>query len=157
MSSHYAFLLSLPLHPEQAAANADALRFVIGDAEQAPASLPSHRFFKSFHPKYRLHQAYRGFDAGAWQSGFWQEFGESGECTRAGVNLNLPGNQLEGVAEDLFLLADWLASMSNADGAVGIVVAEDMPDSEPMVLYVRGARLYIGDAKFPDTGLFGRS
>ena len=156
MSSHYTLLLSLPLSPEQAAANADVLQFVIGDAEQAPASFPSHKFFKSFDPRYRLHKAYGSFGAGAWQSGFWQECDESGQCTRAGVNLCLPGILLEGIEEDAFLLADWLASMSNADGAVGLVMSEDLPDSEPMVLYVRDARLHIGVAKFSDAGLFGR-
>lgn len=41
--------------------------------------------------------------------------------------------------------------MSPATGPVGIVVAEDMDDSEPMVLFVRDAQLYIGFSKLSET------
>lgn len=63
----------------------------------------------------------------------------------------MPGNKHEAIAQDLFPLAQWLASMSPATGPVGIVVAEDMDDSEPMVLFVRDAQLYIGFSKLSET------
>lgn len=69
---------------------------------------------------------------------------DDGGCCFAGVSLCLPGNKLEGVAQDLFPLGEWLATMSNAEGPVGIVVAEDLPDNKPMILFVRGGRLYVG-------------
>ena len=79
-------------------------------------------------------------------------------CQRlGGLEIVLPPRLLEAVVQELFPLAEWLATMSSAEGPVGIVVAEDMADTEPMVLFVRHRRLYVGtsnpmDAKAADDG-----
>ncbi len=156
MSAHYTFILSLTLAPQAASENAEALRYVFRDDAPRPSSLPQHKFFETFDPQYRFQQGYRNFQPSAWQCAFWMAPLEGG-TSYAGVNLCLPGNKLEGVAQDLFPFVQWLATMSNAQGPVGIVFAEDLPESEPMVLYVRNQRLYIGasnpiDAKAVDDG-----
>jgi hypothetical protein len=143
MSAHYTFMLNLPLAPEAAAANADILRYVLNNDASRPSSLPPHKFFDTFNPAYRFHNSYRNFQPGAWQSAFWTEINDD-SSSYAGVSLCLPGNKLEGVVQDLFSLGEWLATMSNAKGPVGIVVAEDLSDSEPMILFVRDRRLYVG-------------
>lgn len=156
MSAHYTFTLTLPLVPEAAVANGDVLRYVLNDDASRPSSLPSHKFFNSFNAEYRPHHSHRYFHPGAWHSAFWMEVDDP-NSSYAGVHLCLPGNKLEAVVQELFPLAEWLATMSSAEGPVGIVVAEDMADTEPMVLFVRHRRLYVGtsnpmDAKAADDG-----
>jgi hypothetical protein len=146
MSTHYCFLLNLPLTPEQAVVNADALAWVLNPQACQPSSLPNHKFFETFKSDFRFHNSYRYLAPGSWTSSFWQTIAEDGACTYAGVNLCLPGGKLETVVQDLFPLTQWLASMSGAEGAVGIVVAEDLPDDKPMILYVRGGRLFVGSS-----------
>ena len=68
----------------------------------------------------------------------------------AGLHWQLPGQKLEGVAQDHLPLAPWFASLSTARGPVGIVVAEDMADAAPMVLYVQRGRLYVDSSKPED-------
>jgi hypothetical protein len=144
MSAHYTFLLTLPLRPEAASANQHALRHVLGDEPSPLRGLPAHPYFHVFDPRDRLHESYRHCQSGAMQSVFWMEFNDDGTPRQAGVNLCLPGKKLEAIAQDLFPLTAWLASLSSAEGPVGIVVAEDLPHSEPMVLYVRDKRLFVG-------------
>lgn len=144
MSAHYTLLLTLPLRPEAAEANEHALRHVLGDDPRPSKGLPDHLYFQIFDPRYRPRYAYRHFQPGAMQSAFWIERGNDAAPQKAGVNLSLPGVKLESVVQDLFPLVEWLASLSSAEGPVGIVVAEDLADSEPMVLYVRDERLFVG-------------
>jgi hypothetical protein len=152
VSAHYTFLLTLPLESSSAEANAPVLDFIFNEeVPPPPTALPDHAYFKRSDPLYRIHSGYKGFAAGAWSSSFWRErHAVEGTCRCAGVNLCLPGNKLEAVAQDLFPLAQWLASMSPANGPVGIVVAEDLNDNEPMVLYIRDARLFVGSSKLTE-------
>jgi hypothetical protein len=150
MSAHYSLLLALPLVPALAADNFQVLDFVLNDHGAQPDALPSHACFKRFAPQFRFHQAYRDVVRGAWASIFWRRQADDGSVCQAGVNLVLPGLKLEAVWQDLFPFAQWLASMSCAQGSVGIVVAEDLNNVEPMVLYVRNARLFVGSSKLED-------
>jgi hypothetical protein len=146
MSAHYTFMLSIPLAPELASAHSDVLDFVFNGGTLKPASYPEHEFFRIFRPNDRFHNSYRHFPSGAWSSIFWQDTPDKGICRSAGVQLCLPSIKLEELAQDLFPLTSWLASLSIAYGAVGMAFAEDLPDTEPFVFYVREKRLYVGSA-----------
>jgi hypothetical protein len=156
MSAHYTLILSLALDPKTTLEKVDVLRYVFNDGTAPPSSLPSHKFFETFDPQYRFHKSHQNFQPGAWQAAFWMETPD-GSPPYAGVNLCLPGNKLEAIVQDLFPLVEWLATMSASEGPVGIVIAEDLRNDEPMVLFVRNRRVYIGmsnprDAKAVDDG-----
>ncbi|WP_130537469.1 hypothetical protein [Thiomicrorhabdus indica] len=147
MSTHYNLLLSLPLNIPSAVEHSAVLEFVLNGHDVPPTHFPNHPFFENFNPIYRFHNSYKSFVSGAWKSEFWLEQDSSGRFCNAGVNLCLPGNKLEGVWEDTLPLVHWLASMSSVNRAVGIVVAEELSNDEPMVLFVRGSKLFISVSK----------
>ncbi|TCK08650.1 hypothetical protein [Marinobacterium mangrovicola] len=147
MSAHYNLLLSLPLNISSAVEHSSVLEFVLNKNSSQPANFPNHPFFEKFNPIYRFHNSYKGIVSGAWKSEAWLEKAPNGNVCNAGVNLCLPGNKLEGVWQDTLPLIHWLASMSSAQGAVGIVVAEDLSEDEPMVLFVRRSKLFISTSK----------
>lgn len=125
MSTHYTVLLSLPLNPVLAMQYADVLDFVLNADAPPPAAFPPHPFFEAFNPDFRLHRTYRDFPAGAWQSVFWREFAADHSIRSAGVNLCLPAQKLEGVWEESFPLLHWLATLSSAQGPVGMITSEN--------------------------------
>lgn len=147
MSAHYNLLLSLPLEISLAVDNSSVLDFVFNNNSSEPTDFPDHPFFENFNPIDRFHNSYKDFVSGAWKSDFWIQKDPSGNVCNAGINLCLPGNKLEGVWQDTLPLIHWLASMSSAKGAVGIVVAEDFSDDEPMVLIVCDRKLFISASK----------
>ncbi|OYD21012.1 hypothetical protein [Oceanimonas baumannii] len=150
MSSHYSVLLSLPLSVSSAVEHCSVLEFIFNEQGLQPDHFPDHSFFENFNPEFRFHNSYRNMVSGSWKSAYWLEQDASGKVFKAGVNLTLPGKKLEEVWQDTLPLVHWLASISTAQGAVGIVVAEDTDDDKPMVLFVRDSRLFISASQHED-------
>lgn len=142
MSFHYQFMMSLPLSPKMVEAHSGVLEYIFNGAEKEPASLP-----ENYQSCWRLHKQYQGFENGTWQSCFWVERNREGSINRSGVNLNLPGQKLEGVIQNLFALADWLVTLSDFEGCIGMVISEDQNDEEPMMLFCNERRFYVGQGK----------
>jgi hypothetical protein len=146
MSSHYTFLLSFELDPVLALENAAVLQFVLNADSEQPATYPDHAFFQVFSPRDRFHRSYASFPTGAWHSAFWF-WGAKGAPEQPGVNLNLPGQKLEGVFQNLLPLASWLVSLASSDSCVGLVKQDDsVATDRPIILYAKNRRLYLGES-----------
>lgn len=154
MSEHYTVIISIILDPARAARHAAVLNYVFNAVDAAPDSYPDHGYFHSVVPQDRFHISYAQMPPGSWQSVFWTVQGDAG-LEQAGVNLTLPGNKLEGLMQDILPLASWLASLAVGDGCMGMAMAETGgPRDEPMVLFCRCGKLYIGKASLEDACSF---